>query len=277
MNEPAVRGAPKMKKAASAPEGEPGSGAAASQTLLRGLDVLEAVAQEPLALAELAAQLGLTRSTAHRLASALTARRYLTSVSGRGYQLGPKLLELGSQAQRQTDVLQVAKPVLAALSRATGLPAFIGAREGDSSVNLFSVAGKQRVAVITPVGTRRRLAETSLGKALMLDDSEAEWERHVANADPAYRPLDWHAEMQRSVTEGLVIHAGPPPDHVRAIAAPVRNSSGKIVAAISMVTVSQYMDVEAIAEVAPQLRDAADRISAELGHQPASERSQRPG
>ncbi|RYE56023.1 MAG: MarR family transcriptional regulator, partial [Rhizobiaceae bacterium] len=57
-----------------------------SQTLLRGLDVIEAVADGPIALADLAARLDLTRSTTHRLATALVERRYLTFVPRLGYQ-----------------------------------------------------------------------------------------------------------------------------------------------------------------------------------------------
>ena len=76
-----------------------------SQTLLRGLDVIEAVVDGPVPLDKLAARLGLTRSTAHRLATALVERRYLSFVPRFGYQLGAKLLELGFHAQRQTDML----------------------------------------------------------------------------------------------------------------------------------------------------------------------------
>ena len=66
-----------------------------SQTLLRGLDVLDAVAEGPISLAKLAQTLELTRSTTHRLAAALVERNYLTLTPREGYQLGPKLLELG--------------------------------------------------------------------------------------------------------------------------------------------------------------------------------------
>jgi DNA-binding IclR family transcriptional regulator len=51
-----------------------------SQTLFRGLDVIELVAEGPITLGDLADRLGLTRSTTHRLASALADRRYLTFV-----------------------------------------------------------------------------------------------------------------------------------------------------------------------------------------------------
>lgn len=257
------------KKASGLDQEKAERGPAGSQTLLRGLDVLQVVANGTIPLAELASQLGLTRSTTHRLASALLDRRYLTLVSGRGYQLGPRLLELGYQAQTQTDLMALAQPVLAELSKHTGLPSFLGRRDDDHSLNLLSVPGRQRVAVITPVGTRRRLAETSLGKALMLDDGEAGWERHFAAADPDHCPPDWRSAMERSAAEGVVLHAGPPPDHVRAIATTVRDASGKIVAGISMVTVSQYLKTEELTHLAPELLEAARKISIQLGHRPA--------
>jgi DNA-binding IclR family transcriptional regulator len=270
-----LESAPLEEKADKVGKGEAGRAGSGSQTLLRGLDVLEAAADGSVPLAELAATLGLTRSTTHRLANALVERRYLTLVSGRGYQLGPKLLELGYLAQKQADIVVVAKPVLAALAEETGLPAFLGERDGDQSVNLLSVPGRQRVAVTTPVGTRRELAETSLGRALLLDGTEDEWRHHVSLADPDYCAGDWLAAMRRSAVDGVVLVAGPPPDHVRAVATPVRNAFGQIVAAISTVTVSQYMDVEEIARFAPQLREAADRISAELGHRQTSASTRR--
>lgn len=71
---------------------------AGSQTLMRGLDVIEAVARDTLTLGELADRLDLTKSTAHRLASALVDRGYLIFMPRSGYRLGSKLLELGHLA-----------------------------------------------------------------------------------------------------------------------------------------------------------------------------------
>ncbi len=258
-------------------EEKEGRGATGSQTLQRGLDVLQVVAKGTVTLAELSKQLGLSRSTTHRLANALLERRYLTFMSGRGYQLGPTLLELGYQAQSQTDLLAVAQPILAELSEQTGLPSFLGRRDDDHSMNLLSVPGRQRVAVITPVGTRRLLAETSLGKALMLDDGAEEWQRHFAVADPDHVPADWRAAMEGSVADGVVLHAGPPPDHVRAMATPVRDGSGKIIAGISMVTLSQYLGTDELAQLAPRLKEAGEQISAQLGHRPMQPGTRRDG
>ena len=65
-----------------------------SQTLLRGLDVLEAVGSGATKLSDLASMLELNRSTTHRLARTLVARRYLIFTPRNGYGLGNKTLEL---------------------------------------------------------------------------------------------------------------------------------------------------------------------------------------
>ena len=82
-------------------EEEVGAKASGSQTLLRGLDVIDALIEGSLPLAELSEKLELTRSTTHRLASALVERRLLSFRPREGYSLGPKLLELGHAASQQ--------------------------------------------------------------------------------------------------------------------------------------------------------------------------------
>src|SRR3546814_17267789 len=71
------------------------TGPKGSQTLLRGLDILDQVVDGPIALAELSARMGLTRSTTHRLAPALIDRGFLLFLPRKGYRLGPKLPHLG--------------------------------------------------------------------------------------------------------------------------------------------------------------------------------------
>ena len=86
-------GSSNLDFAKSEPSAAPAKNQGGSQTLLRGLDVIEAVTDGPVPLAELAARLGLTRSTTHRLATALIERRYISFVPRMGYQLGAKLLD----------------------------------------------------------------------------------------------------------------------------------------------------------------------------------------
>ncbi len=88
---------------------------AGTQTLLRGLAILEAAAAGVRDLRTFGAALGTTRSTTHRLVSSLVQARYLRQVQG-GYLLGPKLIELGTIALEQMPLTTVARPHLASLA-----------------------------------------------------------------------------------------------------------------------------------------------------------------
>src|ERR1700761_7502385 len=107
----------KASNEVSPPEvGEGRAGPQGSQTLLRGLDMLDQVIDGPVGLAELSARMGLTRSTTHRLANALMDRGFVTFLPRAGYQLGPKLLHLGFLAQSQVDMVRTARPHIEALA-----------------------------------------------------------------------------------------------------------------------------------------------------------------
>jgi len=252
-----------------------------SQTLLRGLDVIEAMADGPLGLAELAARLGLTRSTTHRLATALIERRYLTFVPRHGYHFGPKLLELGFLAQQQTDVVQLARPHLEALATDTEDTVHLGVRDGDRALYLDKIAGRRRVEIKSRVGDRHPLTSTGLGKALALDDVPAHW-RELFDEDQANGsfPIDyavWQQRMQSYVASGYAFDLEENEDLIRCVAAPIRDVSGRIVAAISVSSAAQYMDDERMRALADQVRGAALSVSSELGFVPAPPRAGRKG
>jgi len=222
-----------------------GKAPAGSQTLLRGLDVIEAVADGPVALAELALRLELTRSTTHRLATALVERRYLTFVPRLGYQFGPKLLELGFLAQQQTDVVQLARPHLEALAAATEDTVHLGVQDGEKALYLDKIPGRRRVEISSRVGDRQPLTSTGLGKALLLDDDAAHWRKLFQKDQAAGSPPadydGWMARMQGYVDAGRAFDLEENEDLIRCVAAPIRDVSGAIVAAISVSSAAQYM------------------------------------
>jgi DNA-binding IclR family transcriptional regulator len=198
-----------------------------AQTLMRALDILDEVIDGPIRAADLARKLGMNRTTAHRLAHALRTRDYL-SVTPDGFALGPKLLQLGVLASEQTDYVRIARPRMEALSSTTGFCVFIGNREGNWSRHLDRVTGRQRLRVATAPGDRRPIAETGLGKALLLDESEATWKKLWKQAYPertSDEELAAFLERMRGYKgEGLVRHDSEAGDGVRSIAAPVRNA-----------------------------------------------------
>lgn len=245
-----------------------------SQTLLRGLDVLEGVAEGPISLADLAAQLGLTRSTTHRLANALIERRYLILVPQRGYQLGPKLLELGFQAQQQADLVQLARPRLEALAQTTEDTVHLGVLDGDRALYLDKIPGRRRIVISSRVGDRHPLTSTGLGKALLLDEPAERWkeffeeEQNGSKLRPDYEL--WLSRMRGYVECGRAYDLEENEDQIRCVAAPIRDASGGIVGAISVSSAAQYMDDGRMESLTSEVVDTAHAISRDLGWNPGT-------
>jgi DNA-binding IclR family transcriptional regulator len=241
-----------------------------AQTLLRGLDVLEGVAAGPLPLADLAIKLGLTRSTTHRLANSLIERRYLVHVPNQGYKLGPKLLELGFVTQQQTDIIQVARPSLQALSERSGDTVHLGIRDGDKALYLDKITGSRRVSIRSRIGDRHPLSSTGLGKALLLDEDEEHWQQiyHSEQQDSTGEEHRlWLQRMSAYARVGRTFDLEENEDRIRCVAAPVRDVTGAIVAAISVSSAAQYMDDARMDSLTSDVIATAMSISRDLGWQ----------
>ncbi|WP_298399946.1 IclR family transcriptional regulator [Sphingobium sp.] len=251
-----------------------------SQTLQRGLDLLDQVIDGPIKLADLSARMGLTRSTTHRLANALVERGFLIFLPREGYQLGPKLLQLGFLAQSQADLVQIARPHLEALAASSEDVVHLGRLDGDQALYLDKIPGRRRVEISSRIGDRHPLTSTGLGKALMLDDPETKWMRLLESEREAgthnAESGSWVERMRGYVAEGRSFDLEENEDQIRCVAAPVRDASGAIIAAISLSSAAQYMDDERMAALSGEVRETAQKISADLGWTPTVKPSRRP-
>ena len=249
-----------------AAEPAPGGGA---QTLLRGLDVIEAVAHETLSLAQLSAALDLTKSTTHRLASALVDRGYLAFTPRAGYRLGPKLLELGHLAHAQSDLIQIARPHLEALADSTEDTVHLGVLDADQALYLDKLPGRRRINISSRVGDRQPLSSTGLGKALMLDHPPTYWaERFKAEQAARADAALWTARMEGYVAAGRAFDLEENEDRIRCVAAAIRGTDGAIAGAISVSSAAQYMHDERMAVLADEVIAVAEAISRDLGWTP---------
>lgn len=240
-----------------------------SQTLFRGLDVIELVAQGPITLGDLADRLGLTRSTTHRLASALTGRRYLTFVPRTGYSLGPKLLELGFRVRDELDLPRIAAPQLERLALLSEDTVHLGVLDQGRVLYLDKVPGKRRINISSRVGELQPVPSTGLGKALILDHAEEAWTNFFREENGSQRtPLtlnEWLARMRKYAQAGYAFDLEENEDQIRCVAAPIRNVEGRIVAAISVSSAAQYMSDQRMQTLTKDVVDTARRISEDLG------------
>lgn len=119
-----------------------------------------------LSLAQVVRRTGLPRSSAHRMLDRLVQLRWLRR-HGRDYELGMRLVELGSLAVHQDRLHTAAQPFLHELHRATGLVVHLAVLDGTDVVYLEKIAGGLGPAVPTRVGGRQPAHCTAVGKALL--------------------------------------------------------------------------------------------------------------
>jgi DNA-binding IclR family transcriptional regulator len=257
-----------------APKAAPAKQAlAGTQTLARGLDVIDAVAQGAGTLSELAAVLGLTRSTTHRLAATLIERRYLRFTRSGGYVLGTKLLELGHETSRSLELPRVSREFLESLSASTGDTVHLGILDGERALYLDKIQGSRRIQISSRIGDRQPLRSTGLGKALILDATEGEWREYYdyeARLGNGYSvSLDeWLSRMRDYARHGYAFDLEENEDRIRCVAAPIRGVDGAIIGAISVSSAAHYMDDRRMRGLSFEVKQVAEAISAAFGFNP---------
>lgn len=189
--------------------------------------ILSAVATGPLALGELAADTDLPRPTAHRLATALVALRYLERDDSGRYLLGPKLTELASGLGDDW-LITVAQPVLTQLRDHTGESAQLYRRHRQGRLCVASVEPAAGLRDSVPAGTVLPMSAGSAAQVLCAWQSPDEIAELVGGAKFNARDL---AKVR---SRGWAHSAAEREPGLASISAPVFDGSGFVAAAVSV-------------------------------------------
>jgi DNA-binding IclR family transcriptional regulator len=244
-----------------------------TQTLARGLSVIQAVADGAEDLKTVAERTGVGRSTAHRLIQLLLQQGYLR-VGVKGYSLGPALIDLGFKALHGNPLPIVARPILEELSAQVSDTVHLAVEDGGSVLYLDKLSGSRGAEMRSRIGYRMPLTRAGVGKALLLDATER-W-RATFEADsvhpqlsPAAKDIDFEqfsARMRSYVRLGAAMDLEDNEPGIRCVAAPVRDASRGIVGAISVSATRPYMPAARMRGLVSVVVRAAGRISAALGY-----------
>ncbi len=262
---------------------DPAAKPAGTQTLLRGLTLLEWVAAGVTDVKGIAAKLGTPRSTTHRMLTSLVAEGYLHHIPHKGYRLGSKLIHLGQKALEQRPLVAIARPHLESLAAQTGDTIHLGVAEGDEVFYLDKIAGTRGLEMRSRAGQRMPLASTGIGKALMLGLPVARWAglhgracgtngaaNGAGDTGGANRPSpppwpEFAARMADYAAWGWAFDLEENELGIRCVAAPVRDAGGGVVAAISVASATPYMPDARMRALGPLVRATADAMSGALG------------
>lgn len=247
--------------------------------LQRGLHILRMFRRnrQVIGAPEMAAELGIPRTTVFRLLQTLEHMGFVRRTNGdRDYRLGVGVLSLGFEYLASQEINELARPILERLRDRTGFATHLVAREGRDVVYLLRVPGYSVLNTSIVVGTRLPAHATIMGRVLLSDLSESELDELFAGQALSARspktPTTLN-ELKRLLREdrerGYVISESFYERGINAIAAPVRDSSGRVIAVINLIAREGEAAGDKLhGELLRQVLDAADEISASLDYRP---------
>ena len=232
--------------------------------------------EDELGITTLATRLRLAKSTVHRLASTLTSAGFLEQNAETGkYRLGVALFELGALVRRRMDVANEARPKLRELLEKTGETVQLGIVDQFSVLYVYEMESRHAIRMAAAVGGRAPLHCTAVGKVL-LAFQPADYVKRVLErgltANTSRTPTRREAvlEMLDEVRQReYAIDDEESETGLRAIAAPVRNHTGAVIAALGVAAPVQRMSKKTMHTCVPSVIDTANAVSARLGYLPS--------
>ncbi len=243
--------------------------------LHRGLRVLEIVAgaRRPLGISEIAAELGLTRSSVFRLVYTLRHMGFLEEEHAKQFTLGPRVLNIGFAFLASKDIIEIARPELEALRDETQVSTHLAIRDERDVLYLSCVQTRSGFLSNMNVGSRVPAYASPMGWLLLAGlpqpELDALFRTTAFEALTDQTPSSMQALLKTVETaagQGFVISRGVMEAAGSSISAPIRNRRGEIVAAIDNSGPDSAFDLDEIdGRYLKAVCAAAKRISERLG------------
>lgn len=243
------------------------------QSVDRALAILDILAVRGEAgVTEIAAELDVHKSTAFRLIGALESRRLVEQVAERGkYRLGFGIVRLAGATTARLDLPRESQPVCERLATELDETVNVAIMDAGQAINITQVYGTAAVTTRNWIGQRTPLHATSSGKVLLAWATDADLEaaldtleRYTPNTITSRSKLAAELDMIRangwgSTAEELEIG-------LNAVAAPIRDGTGDVIAAVSVSGPAYRLTVDSFADVAEKLCAGAAEISSRIGY-----------
>jgi DNA-binding IclR family transcriptional regulator len=262
-----------------------GSGSAASagtarrpaQAVDRALTLLEALAADPNihahTLTALARNLGVSKSTAHRLLSALMTHDFVAQDSiTKRYRLSWGLYRLAHRVPDRSSIHAAARPLMEKAGLELQETINLGYRDGLQVIIVESWSSRQGLTIETTKGVREPLHGTSLGKSLLIDFDRDDLLKLFGDRPlPRFSPKtlttvdELVTDIALSRSRGYTLDDEEYFAGIRCVGAPVRDHTGSVVAAVSISGPAQRLAGEGFNLATRRLGRLALDISHELG------------
>ena len=222
---------------------------------------------------ELSESLGLAKSTVSRLLSTLAHEGFVVKDKKTGgYKLGISVLTLGGIVTNELEIHKEASPVMNRLVVETGETAHLAVLEGTSTIYIHKEECNHPVRILTHLGRKNPAYCTSSGKVLLAYSEESLVQQVIDEGLKAYTsksitdPGVLLKELEEIRNRGYAISTEELTEGTRSVAAPIRDYTGKVVAAINVVGPLQRMKDYKIPTIARKVMQAGEEASERLGY-----------
>ncbi len=216
-----------------------------------------------LRVSEAAAELGVARSTAHRLISMLRFRGFVEQARDRTYRAGSAFADLGGGPSSATALLGIARPHLVRLTEKAGETSNLMIRVGSDVQFIDSIESRQALRVGSRVGVRLAARLTSGGKVLLADLPFEE----VALLHPGLAADDL-GTLKRTLAavrrQGFGTNIQESERGVVAVGMAVRGLNGSAIAAVTISAPTVRFNRGKVADLLPALTDTAEDIRSDI-------------
>lgn len=244
------------------------------QSIERAFALLEAIARsdEPLGLAELSRSTGLHTSTAFHLIRTLVVLGYVRQEASRRYCIGPRLFMQAAGAFNETTLVNFATPHLRRLADESGETAHLAVRVDSGIAVIAKGEATSSVRTSDRLGTIRPAHCTAIGKVLLANLPSAELDGVLSGLDlRACTPATitdrdaLRRELRQVAANGVALDDAEFNVELRCLAAPVRNFTGRVVAAVGISGPVWRVTPDEVPRLSAIVSAAARALSADLG------------
>jgi DNA-binding IclR family transcriptional regulator len=238
----------------------------------KAIGLLLLVAQFPdLGVTELAKRSGNTKARAFRLLGTLESNGLVKREANAAYRLGHRVLYLGAAAQEQLDIARLAEPVFREMGAICNEGIQVRIRDGLDTVCIARRDSTHEIRIHTEIGNRRPMYSGASGKLLLAYAPDHIREQVLSGDMPKFtsrtissrRALE--KELKKILAVGYSVSISERAADTVAVAAPVRDSSGEVVAALGISGPSNRVNEDNLDAFIACAKKGAERFSRELG------------
>lgn len=216
-------------------------------SLLRGLTILDVLAEAldgKASLGEISRLTGLSPSTTHRLLATLVERGYVArGVGTKEYVIGHRMVHFSCSAtQRSTELRQIVRPHLEAITAETGETTNLVVFEGKNVVYVDQVEGTKALRMVPGLGSIFPAYTSASAKAILAHQVDSSQLDGLFSSEPLVRhashtltdKYEFEAAVREVVIRGYAVEHDELAEGSSCIAAPIRGRNGVAIAAISV-------------------------------------------